>query len=433
MTSIVDRIKEKYKLNETRTVQDFDDFLQYAMVTTTSFQGILDGKLNPRNRFFQFLLLVFIFVYAMPRYSIICYLYTQDNAKRSQYLYLLADYGEEMGLLGKAINICFLVFGSELSFNLMILRKYECKASLEYLTDWLSRTPKYTRTKTKIGNSHISESYGDPQEDLKHELVSHLHSKTVVAKMLAGTLYLVRVYEIIAFALFLYNRRPSLIISCLAVFNCSTIVLCFTFPAYHFHALYLSFLAVSDYFKIRINLFTQKVLRLQTIEFQNQNLTHILHEYNELMSVFKKYDKVLKPLLRNLVQFYAFGLTVMLFACFVEAESWMLSFVMIPVIAMSFVILGTGLYVSELNTLVLSLHNQLASVPAKHSRNKSVSLKNMLRLRLVIKELGNLQTDGQFVLGLRDGEGPATSRLEIFQLTLTTLTNTLMMFDFLIV
>ena len=51
----------------------------------------------------------------------------------------------------------------------------------------------------------------------------------------------------------------------------------------------------------------------------------------------------------------------------------------------------------------------------------------MSRVRIVLKELGNRQTDGQFVIGLRDGEGGAKSRQEIFQLT--TLSHTMMLMD----
>ena len=57
-------------------------------------------------------------------------------------------------------------------------------------------------------------------------------------------------------------------------------------------------------------------------------------------------------------------------------------------------------------------------------------MKCLLRLKLLIKELGSPETDGKFVVGLRNGEGPATSRMQFLQLTLTTISNTLIMLDF---
>ena len=54
----------------------------------------------------------------------------------------------------------------------------------------------------------------------------------------------------------------------------------------------------------------------------------------------------------------------------------------------------------------------------------------MFFLKHIICELGSLETDGQFVIGLRDGEGAATSRMEIFDLTMDTVSNTLMILGF---
>jgi len=59
-------------------------------------------------------------------------------------------------------------------------------------------------------------------------------------------------------------------------------------------------------------------------------------------------------------------------------------------------------------------------------RNPHVSLKTRRQLLLTIEELGNHQVDGQFIIGLRDGSGPAISSNEIFILTLETVTYTLL-------
>ena len=55
-----------------------------------------------------------------------------------------------------------------------------------------------------------------------------------------------------------------------------------------------------------------------------------------------------------------------------------------------------------------------------------IHFKILRQLLLAIKELGNERANGQFVLGITDGEGGVTSLLQIFDLTLQTVGLTLM-------
>ena len=171
------------------------------------------------------------------------------------------------------------------------------------------------------------------------------------------------------------------------------------------------------------------VTNLQTGQLSNENITEVCNDYDELMSVFKKYNKVLKYLLRNLIHFYAIGLTCVFFIFTLNTETWMLIIMTMPAAAFSLAMLATGVYISQLHGIIFSLHNELASLLPNHSKNKRVSLKNLFRAKLIIKELGSLRTDGQFVMGLRGGNGPAISRMQIFELTMATVANTLMVID----
>ena len=423
MGNLLDRLKNRYRLDVSRVVENYDKFLQHALITTTSFQGIINGKLNRTNRFLQLILFVYYFVYFFPKFLTLAYAYTRDAETRVYYQYLLADYSEEMGLLGRTINMGYLLFAIEIAFNFTLMIWFERKSSVEFLTDWLDRTPRMIQVEEEEGQER------DLDNDVKQRLMSQLHFKTVFAKILGNTFAGVQVYEIFACLLFLYKRRPSFGSSCLALFNCSAVVLFFTRPGYHFPALYLSFIAVTDYFITRINQMTERVTKLQTTQLTNENLSEVLNDYDQLMTVFKKYDKVLKHLLRNLIHFYAFGLTALFLIFTLDTETQMLLLIAMPAATYSLIILATGVYISQLNGMVSGLYNELACIPARHCKNKRVSLKNIIRLRLVIKELGSLETDGQFVIGLRDGNGPAISRLEIFELTISTLSNTLMIID----
>ena len=209
-------------------------------------------------------------------------------------------------------------------------------------------------------------------------------------------------------------------------------LVCIEVGCHHLYSLYLSYVVTTDYFKVVITNIIRKVEDLKTKETTNGNVNSILDDYDFMISDFKKYNRVLKPLLGNLVHFYMFGLTVPLTMFTIKTEIWMLVIMIVTAGGLSFVMLVTGVYVSQLYAKVIELHNTLASLCARHAgdHRQRLSLNIMFRLKHVIQELGSLETDGQFVIGLRDGEGAATSRQEVFDLTMETVSNTLMILRF---
>ena len=428
---IKDKIKGRYKLDVNQVVQEYDAFLQYPLVTTSSFQDILDGKLNPRRRALQLAILLYYCLYLIPRYSFLIFLYFQNEKTRIHYQYILADYSEEVGILGRTFNVAYVVYVIGIFINDVVMRKFEEQGSLEFLTDWLQRIPK----KTTIDDGDIDEitAPGDLDNESRHKLISGLHYKLIFARVMArNAANACRSFEVITFSLFIYKRRPSFFITCLGLWNCITMLIGVEIGAYHFHSLYLSYVVTTDYFKVVINNIIRKVEDLKTKEMTNPNVTRILDDYEFMMTDFMKYNRVLKQLLGNLVHFYIFGLTTAFFAFTTKAEIWMWATMITVAGGYSFVMLATGVYVSQLRAKVIELHNTLVSLCARHSGDKRqrLSVNCMFRLKHIICELGSLETDGQFVIGLRDGEGAATSRMEIFDLTMETLTNTLMIFGF---
>ena len=428
MAMLIKKLKSMLSLDVTRAVEDYDGFLRSALITTTSFQDIVSGNLNKRNRTVQLIVLVYLFVYHSPRYFTLCYAYTQDTETRTRLQNLLVDYGEELGLMGRIGNVCFAVFLFENSINSLFLRWNESRASLDFLTDWVHRVPDMHSIEDEENRRKVSDNLDNKT---KHVLMLQLHNKTLIAKIAARltNLFIIS-YETSVFFMFLYNQRPSFFSLCLATFNWASTVLFFVFPGNHFHALYLSFIAVTDYFVVRINRLKKRVIVLQTSELTNENLVQMLDDYDQLIYVFKKYNKVLKHLLRNMIQFYAVGLTSTFFVTSLKSDPILTAIVTVCALGYSLTILSTGIYVSQLHSKVFALHNQFASIPAMNSAYKKISLKNIFRLKLIVKELGSLEKEGQFVIGLRNGEGPATSRQEIFDLTITTLANTLLLTKF---
>ena len=431
LTKVKDKLQARYKLDVNQVINEYDAFLQYPLVTTSSFQDILVGKLNKRRRAFQLTMMLHYWLYLVPRYSLVTLLYFQDEKTRTHYQYILADYAEEMGMLGRTFNVGFIVFSIGIFLNDVVMRKFEAQGLLEFLTDWLKRVPR--KTSIEVGNGDEMTAKGDLDNESKHKLMSGLHYKCILAGIMARTTSNAAMsFELIAFPIFIYRRRPSFFITFLGLWNCITMLVCIEIGCYHFYSLYLSYVVTTDYFKLVITKLIRKVEDLKTKEMTNRTVTSILDDYDAMMSDFKKYNRVLKPLLGNLVHFYIFGLTVTFFAFTVKTEIWMLAIMMFAAGGLSFVMLATGIYVSQLYAKVIRLHNTLVSLCAKHtaSKRQHLSLNYMFRLKHVIQELGNLEKDGQFVIGLRDGEGAATSRLEMFDLTMETISNTLMILKF---
>src|ERR1700742_3625979 len=93
LTTVKEKLQAKYKLvrenftarhklDVNQVVPEYEAFLQYALVTTSSFQDILDGKLNRGRRAFQLAMMLRQWLYVIPRYSFLTLLYFQNEKTR---------------------------------------------------------------------------------------------------------------------------------------------------------------------------------------------------------------------------------------------------------------------------------------------------------------------------------------------------------------
>ena len=98
----------------------------------------------------------------------------------------------------------------------------------------------------------------------------------------------VQIFELTGFSVFIYKRRPSFFITCLALWNCITLLIDIKIANYHLHSLYLSYVVTTDYFKVIINTIIRKVEDLKNKEMTNRNITRILDDYDFMMSDLNK-------------------------------------------------------------------------------------------------------------------------------------------------
>ena len=89
------------------------------------------------------------------------------------------------------------------------------------------------------------------------------------------------------------------------------------------------------------------------------------------------------------------------------------------------VIIMTGLYFSGAKGMLLSLYKELNTCYVRSVQGSEYPLKLKFKARQLIKELGNDDKDGHFVLGFSDGNGPEISKMEITNLILDTVGNSM--------
>ena len=130
------------------------------------------------------------------------------------------------------VNVGFIVFTIGIFVNYIVLRKFEAQGSLDFLTDWLKRVPK--KTNMQDGDAGEITAAGHLDNESRHKLTSGLHYKLILAKIMARTTSsAVQSFELIAFPVFIYKRKPSFFIICLGLWNCITMLVCVEIACYH--------------------------------------------------------------------------------------------------------------------------------------------------------------------------------------------------------
>jgi len=285
------------------------------------------------------------------------------------------------------------------------------------------------RNPSQIQEESESEGIETIGEEEKKILLNGMKTKLVLLKNSIIMLFLSsNVYQLIACPLFIYNQRPHIITSIQAVISMIIMTFLTYFGDHYLLTIYTSYILTVDYFSARID-FMMKGLK-EEIPLEDK-ISRLQLQYNQLSIDFKNQNYLLKYLLRNMMYTYCIGLSI-LFLMFTVDMDVLIRFLMSTGIAiLSLGILTSGLYIGLLHSKTLVLYAELNSMAARNSSgtNSYEAFKTRKNLLNCIKELGSQRTDGQFRFGIRDGHGPAISRLEMFQLTMATISNTLMLME----
>ena len=418
-----------------KIIGEYETILLKSDIVTSSFQCILDKNLNWKQRRIQLICFTIYFVYIFPRHTIFSLLYVAEEDVRNYYQYWLGDYLSQLGMYGRSLVLVYLVYVVGITSDKILLRRFESSGSMAFLTDMLAlkkRPASANETANDTETIETSDSTDLFDEKEKTRLLSamKLYQK-LVSHGIQMTISNMCIFDGLALLWFIYEVSPVPIVCAAAIGHYIVHVISTRIVIRHVLGMYLLLIVTTDYFNARINTLLKIVEELKT-DFTQDKLSRALYLTDLLMLDFKKHNHSLRYLVRNLESFYCVELSVMFFIFTLEMHIWHRIPTVTTIVIMSVSILITALYIGQLHTRIINLYYQLNTVAARSTvnvRRRLIPMKTRLRLRSVIKELGSEETEGQFVVGLTDVSGAATSSLEIFQMTLSTISYTLMMID----
>jgi len=412
----------------------YEKCLQNALIISTSFKNVIQVKLDRKRRLLQAIFLGIAFFYVVPRYSFICFMYSKDQETRKYWEYLIPDYLTQFGLFGKALNLLYATFILFIAVDKLYQRIFESKGRLDYITNFDSLRETKIKSKRSVSVIELdSEEEADTniiqvlgEEDKTNLLVGMKRKLILLQTNMKPHILSAMSYDLIACPLFIYNERPPLITTLFAALNMIIMSFNHYFNVHSVLMTYISYIMAVDYFSARIN---YMITLLKQNNLNENDVNRLLILYNQLMLDFKNQDYLLKFLLRNLIFSYCFILWNLFFLFTIDMNLLLRVLLLTGIIIVSSTMLLSGLNVGQLHSKTLVLYSHFHSLAARDVSSNNLSLKTKRNLLNCMKELGSQQTDGQFVMGLRDGHGAATSSLEIFNLTMSTISTTLMVLE----
>ena len=264
-------------------------------------------------------------------------------------------------------------------------------------------------------------------DDEINRLLKTIKMKAIIFKMIiVGSIVAILLVHTTGMGFMFYKNPPSAAYALYAVFYLTISSLDTTMIIVHFFNLYLVYIIMADCLKARINSIISQLETHRTDKKDYSNILTVLTEVESIFETLKDYNKAIKFLLRNMIYFFRTGLCASFVLMSLNMDVYVRAVITFPFFSAVCVIIMTGLYVSGAKNMLLSLYKELNTCYVRCIQGSEYPLKLNIQTRLLIKELGNDDKDGHFVLGFSNGNGPEVSKMEIINLILDTVGNSMM-------
>ena len=396
-------------------LRELEHTFQGSCFISSSFQDIVDSKLDKRNRTKQLHLILFITLIGIPVYSFQCILDLIPEERRAGYQHIPNVNGQLGPILGQMIDFAAWAFMIKMTADMIIMRRAEKRNRLEFLTDLRSLTDgRIYFELNKLSTDNLLSK-------LRWKILCFRNLVPVIVWNSNGIIFFLLV-------MFLYRQQPSFLTSCVAIsFNTLTVTLIKLFADQYFMTCF-SYIIMTDCLTARIQSVIDKIENPGMEEFVHERMKRILNNIESIVETVHKYNITLRPLLRNLIIFFRTGICSLLVILSLDVNPAIKTFILFASSTTCLMLIVTGVYTSltksKLKTLYTSLNSRYVNT-FSGSRARELSIKLHFQTRPLIKELGIYDKDGHFVLGFADGDGPEITSLEIQELTFDTVFNSM--------
>ena len=394
-------------------LKDFETSLMNSFITSSSFKDIVHSNLDQRGRLKLLMAIIFLAFYAIPVYGTQSVIFYFKNAEETLFQTVFPDFWGHLPLVIPLIThiivFCLINFVSEK----ILFWNFEVKNCLQFLTDMRSLI-------------EARRYFGLNDEEI-NKLLKAIKIKAIVFKItMVGTVATLLLLQSSGMGFMFHKNPPSAAYALYAVSYFTIPTMVATMLIVHFFNLYLAYIIMTDCLAARIKSIIKRLETHRTDKKDYSNLLTVSTDVESIFKTLKDYNKAIKFLLRNMIYLFRTGLCGIFVLTSLDMNVYVRTLLTFPILSCVCVIIMTGLYVSGTKNMLLSLYKKLNTCYVRSVLGSEYPLKLKFKARLLIKELGNDDNDGHFVLGFADGNGPEISKMEITNLILDTIANSMM-------
>lgn len=389
-------------------VRRFEKELLDGWIASSSFQDIVNGHLKRKGRIKQVILFV-VWILLAIRFGILSFLYLCREEIRFRGQYLLIDYLENAGIMGRIMNVAYCLEFLVQVFQNPIIRKHELTTSMQC---WTFLTTFIQRRETGY--------------DEKFRLFFKYTFFVVYAMTLTNTLSLITFEGVAVVLTYLRERSVSRTVqaACVALF-----VSCIMRQLVRaLFWLYYTPILVTKKLKLDIEVIDQLIGNLlkKGMTVNERQVTLLFRLLSSYRSQVEKFNYTIQHIILNLVLGSCAGQTIVVY--FFVATMHPLLKALILNCAIFYVLVKTipQFYIARLYHEVEVMHNQLHIFYLRClSQNSNVSYQLKLRLQRKVSGLLCRHHPATLTVG---SWGPLTTAVVLHYISLT-LSLTLLVLD----